>query len=352
VLDVVRRDPRQFGLARTRWTLAAVGEAIDWLASRDPSGIWHVLDALGIVLKRGRDYVHSPDPAYPEKRAAVAASLAEARASGGRGAALFQDEVTLYRQPSLAPAWEAQGRPQPLAVRSRRADGPVARIVGTLDATSGRVLVRRRGTLAIPALVGFYREVVAAYPGAERIDVVLDNWPVHYHPDLLVALQPQLCPFPFPRPPSWPREPSPDAGRKWGGLRLPIRLVPLPTYASWLNPIEKLWRWLRQDVVHLHPWADAVPALRDAVDGFLGRFTAGSDAAAALLRYVGLQIHDEFFNLHQPGVPRPGVPLHRHLGDEIHLPPPPAGQSVKPPCPGRSPFQPAGEKRFRGGVPP
>ena len=292
MLDVVRRAPRLLGVDRTRWTLAAVGEAVDWLAPHSPGGVGRVLASLGVVLKRGRDYVHSPDPAYPEKRAAVAARVAAARASGGRVVALFQDEVTLYRQPSVAPAWEERGRPQPRAVRSRRADGPVARIVGTLDAVDGRVLVRRRGELAVPALVGFYKEVAAAYPDAERIDVVLDNWPVHFHPDLLVALQPQDCPFPFPRPPSWPDTPSPDAVRKWGDLALPIRLVPLPTYASWLNPIEKLWRWLRQDVVHLHPWADAVPALRAAVDGFLGRFTAGSDAAAALLRYVGLQSHD------------------------------------------------------------
>jgi DDE superfamily endonuclease len=292
VLDVVRRAPRQFGFARTRWTLATVGEAVTWLAAHSPGGVGRVLDALGIALKRGRDYVHSPDPAYTEKRAAVAACVAEARASGGSRVALFQDEVTLYRQPSLASAWEQRGRPQPRAVRSRRADGPVARVVGTLDAADGRVCFRRRGELAIPALVGFYQEVVAAYPAAERIDVVLDNWPVPFHPDLLAALQPQACPFPFPRPPSWPAEPSPDAVRKWGGLALPIRLVPLPTYASWLNPIEKLWRWLRQDVVHLHPWADAVPALRAAADGFLGQFTAGSDAAHALRRYVGLELHD------------------------------------------------------------
>jgi hypothetical protein len=292
VLDVVRRAPRLLGVDRTRWTLAAVGEAIDWLAAHSPGGVGRVLDALGIALKRGRDYVHSPDPAYEAKRAAVAASVAAARASDGRRVALFQDEVTLYRQPTVAPAWEERGRPQPLAVRSLRADGGVARIVGALDAVSGRVLVRRRGELAVPALVGFYKEVAAAYPDAEEVDVVLDNWPVHFHPDLLAALQPQACPFPFPRPPSWPPGPSPDAARKWGGLALPIRLVPLPTYASWLNPIEKLWRWLRQDVVHLHPWADAVPALRAAVDAFLAQFTAGSAAAADLLRYVGLKPHD------------------------------------------------------------
>ncbi len=289
---MVRRDPRRFGIPRTRWTLTAVGAAIDWLAPLSPAGIWRVLDALGVVLKRGRASVHSPDPAHPAKRAAVAACVAEARASGGRVVALFQDEATLARQPSVAPAWEARGRPQPRAIRSRRADGSVARIVGTLDALDGRVLVRRRGALTVPALVGFYRDVVAAYPAAERIDIVLDNWPVHFHPDLLAALRPQAPPFPFPRPPNWPDAPSAAAVRNWGDLQLPIRLIPLPTYASWLTPIEKLWRWLRQAVAHLHPWADAIPALRAAGDGFLAQFAAGSAAAAALRRYVGLESHD------------------------------------------------------------
>lgn len=291
MLDVVRRDPRQLGEARTRWTLAAVGRAVGWLAGYSPSGIGRVLAALGVRHKRTREHVHSPDPAYPEKRAAITASLDEARASGGRVVTLFQDDVTLHRQPSLAPAWTARGRAQALAERSTRADAP-ARIVGTLDAADGRVLVRRRGKLAVPTLVGFYQQVVAAYPAAERIDIVLDNWPVHFHPDLLAALQPQSCPFPFPRPPSWPAEPSTAALRKWGDLRLPIRLLPLPTYASWLNPIEKLWRWLRQDVVHLHPWADDLPALRAAADAFLAQFAAGADASATLLRYVGLETHD------------------------------------------------------------
>ena len=151
---------------------------------------------------------------------------------------------------------------------------------------------RRRRILDIAGLVGFYAEVAAAYPAAERIDVVLDDWPVHDHPDLLVALRPQACPFPFPRPGNWPTEPSADAVRKWGGLQLPIRLVPLPTYASWLNPIEKLWRRLRQEVVHLHRWADDLPALYAEADRFLGRFAAGAPACHDLRRYVGLETHE------------------------------------------------------------
>jgi hypothetical protein len=66
---------------------------------------------------------------------------------------------------------------------------------------------------------------------------------------------------------------------------LPIQIVPLPTYASWTNPIEKLWRKLRQDVTHLHPWANDLSLLRAQIAHFLDQFASGSDD---LLRYVGL----------------------------------------------------------------
>ena len=62
-------------------------------------------------------------------------------------------------------------------------------------------------------------------------------------------------------------------------------MVRLPTYASWLNPIEKLWRKLKQELVHLHRLADKLPELRAQIDRFLDQFANGS---LDLLRYVGL----------------------------------------------------------------
>jgi hypothetical protein len=68
---------------------------------------------------------------------------------------------------------------------------------------------------------------------------------------------------------------------------LPIQLLNLPTYASWLNPIEKLWGWLKQDVLHLHCQSDDWPHLKTRVAEFLDQFMAPSPD---LLRYVGLSI--------------------------------------------------------------
>jgi hypothetical protein len=66
---------------------------------------------------------------------------------------------------------------------------------------------------------------------------------------------------------------------------LPIQLVFLPTYASWLNPIEKLWRWLRQDVLHCHRYRQDWLLLKQLVLDFMAQFSSGS---ATLLPYVGL----------------------------------------------------------------
>jgi len=280
----VRRAPRCFGFARTRWTYALVGQAVPWLQTHSSSAIGRVLRALNVVLRRAREHVHSPDPVYADKRAEIAASLAAARSPPATSVTLFLDEVTIHRQPTVAPAYAERGGACPPAERTLRAEAPT-RVLATLDATTGRVVWVRQTRLTVATLVHFFAQLVAAYPDAERIDVVLDNWPVHFHPDLLSALQPQTPLVPFVTPPSWPATAHPAAVARWGAWQLPIRLVLLPTYASWLNPIEKLWRKLRQEVTHLHPWADDLPGLRAAIDAFLDQFALGSPD---LLRYTGL----------------------------------------------------------------
>ena len=121
-----------------------------------------------------------------------------------------------------------------------------------MNALTGSVHHRRASKITLGFLVAFYQALYRTYPDAERIYVIQDNWPVHTHPDLLVALESQETRWPWYRPPNWPTEPSAAAIRRWGALKLPIQIVPLPTYASWCNPIEKLWRKPRQDVTHLH----------------------------------------------------------------------------------------------------
>jgi transposase len=282
---VIRREPHLFGRDRSRWRLTDLLEVCDWLSPISQGGLSKLLSRLGVSYQRGRDHVHSPDPLYPQKRAFIQQILAEAQVSAGRVVALFQDEVTYYRQPTLAWAYTPWGE-QPRARRSHQAN-TATRVTGVLNPVTGRVDYWHGSRISTDRLVLFYQQVCQAYPKAERLYLIQDNWPVHYHPDVRVALKEHESPWPWKVPKHWPTQPSAAAKRRYGALSLPIQIVSLPTYASWLNPIEKLWRWLKQDVLHLHRLSDQLTELRAAVNRFLDRFAAGS---IDLLRYVGLPV--------------------------------------------------------------
>lgn len=282
LLHWVRRDPRTCGVERTRWSLASLRGVLPGLAHYTVAGVERLLRRYGVVLKRGRLSVHSPDPAY-EAKLAYLTQVRAACANSRTQRALYLDEVTFYRQPTVSVAYEARGHTQPLVRLSHRADTQT-RYVATLDLRDGRVCYRRAARVRLATLVAFWQQLVAAYP-QQRLYLLLDNWPVHFHPDILAALESQQWPWPWSRPSNWPATPSPAAVQRWGDLQLPIQLVALPTYASWTNPIEKLWRKARQDVSHHHSWADDLPTLRQQLDAFFDQFAFGSPQ---LLTYVGL----------------------------------------------------------------
>ena len=255
-------------------------ESCPWLRLNSAAGMWQLLKRLGISYKRGRDYVHSPDPNYEEKLSLIELMRLRSFYNPDRYTFLYLDELTYYRQPTLARAYEIAGKIQPLAQRSYRSDTHF-RVLGALNALTGQVSYRQRSRTSISCLSNFWYDIRNHYPEAETIYTVVDNWPVHFHPDVLAPLQAQNFPFPPTLPANWPTEPSQKAKID----TLPIQLLCLPTYASWLNPIEKLWRWLKQDILHLHRLSDSWPELKQRVDQFLADFSHGS---SELLTYVGL----------------------------------------------------------------
>lgn len=279
-MEVVHQAPRCFEHDATRWTLARLRASLPWLRVTSDGSLWQLLARLGIRYKRGRQTVHSPDLAYEAKVALLEAYCERMVAEPTRYPLVYLDEVTFYRQPTRAQAYEAQGPPQPKARLSHRSNTK-GRIVAALDAHSGQVHYRQRSTISCNVLRDFWYQLVEAYPQAEELAIVLDNWPVHFHPDVLAPLQPQQLPFDLYLPDTWPITPATPA---WCDT-LPIQLVQLPTYAPWLNPIEKLWRFLYQEVLHLHRLSDQWHQLKQRVCAFLDRFQHGSQL---LLRYTGL----------------------------------------------------------------
>ncbi len=103
----------------------------------------------------------------------------------------------------------------------------------------------------------------------KHLFVIEDNWNVHTHPDVQATLA-EL----------------PNVTMAW-----------LPTYACWLNPIEKLWKCVRQTVLHRHRLSDQWPELKQLVAKFFDQFRDGSEA---LLHYVGLFGDGRFAKILRP----------------------------------------------------
>lgn len=252
---LLHQSPRHYGVSRTRWRLQDVGKALKWLEGCSEPGIYKILKRLGFSRKRAMNFIHSPDPEYHLKWKAILQAFLEAIKRPDEVVIVFLDEFSYYRQPTLACAYHLRGITLPYAFQAVRSNTRT-RLIAVLNGLTGKVTYLQRSKIGVLALQDFYEQVRAEYPHAKTIYVVQDNWPVHKLPEVMQSLQDN-------------------------------HLTPLflPTYASWLNPIEKLWRWLKQDILHLHPLAIDLEILRAQVRDFLDSFALGSDP---LLHYVGL----------------------------------------------------------------
>ncbi len=170
---------------------------------------------------------------------------------------VFLDEMGYSVWPAAAADWGAAAPAEPPQADRQKSPQRLWRIAGALNALTGQVTYIDGYVVGREKVMALYRRLVQTYPAAQKIYVVQDNWSIHTHPQVLEAIQ------------AYPQ----------------IRPVWLPTYAPWLNPIEKLWRWLRQDILKLHRLASDAKGLRQRVNHFLDQFVQES---RALLQYVGL----------------------------------------------------------------
>lgn len=249
-------NPTPNGPTPARWRLRSIRVSFDWLQDYSLSGVWRLLQRLDLRLRSAAVQLYSPDPDYLPKLARMLQCLREAALEPEEVVALFLDEMGYFHWPVAAPDW-APKAPGPAPYATKAGTHNQRRIIGALNALSGRVDHLQGYMISRREVLQMYRHLDSVYGQARRIYVLQDNWSIHRHPDVLAGLA------------ELPR----------------IEPVWLPTYAPWLNPIEKLWRWLRQDVLKMHRLAGNWQALRECVSAFLDQFVSGSQE---LLRYVGL----------------------------------------------------------------
>ena len=191
-----------------------------------------------------------------KKGQCIAAALEHAGRYPESVVALFQDEASFYRQPSQASLWSWAGRKQPRMPWSHRSN-TLVRIAACLNAHAGTTHYWHAPKISVQQLIRSYKALLDAHPKACMIYLIQDNWPVHFHPDVTAFL---------------------EANPKLVVLRL-------PTYAPRLNPIEKVWRWIRQTLSHAHPYCDDFRQFKAQLHRSC---TEAQSKPQAIRRYCGL----------------------------------------------------------------
>lgn len=251
------RDETAELVSPSRWKLETIREAVAWLQSYSLSGVWRVLQRYRLKLRTASVQQYSPDPDYEQKLAQLLACLQDTARHPQTTVFLFLDEMGYYRWPEPAPVWAEAAPTEAPQTDRQQSKQQQWRLIGVLNALTGQVDHLDGYVVGRAKVIEMYAQIVKRYRWATRIYVCQDNWNIHKHDDVMTTL-----------------------------ATLPvIEPVWLPTYAPWLNPIEKLWRWLRQDVLKMHRLAGDWSRLRDRVNLFLDQFADGS---LELLRYVGL----------------------------------------------------------------
>lgn len=162
LVEVVHQAPEVFGIERSRWRLRDLRRAVPWLRGYTLAGISRALGRLGVRRKRGRLSVHSPDPAYQKKLSWIEGARAFSEREPERASLVYGDEFTLFRQPSLAPVYAAQGV-EPKALLSHKSNTRY-RVSAALDAVTGRLTWTAGSKMGVKGLRRFLGELRKAYP--------------------------------------------------------------------------------------------------------------------------------------------------------------------------------------------
>ena len=151
---------------------------------------------------------------------------------------LFEDESMIRAYQSLRYSWFLRGKQRKIPTYGKH-EG--AKLFAALDYESGHVIHREEEVYDAEAFLRFLKQILAVYPTGKLV-MVLDNGRIHK----AAAIQSFLSEHPR------------------------LQFVFLPKYSPEMNPVERLWKWLKSDVIH-NVFFDKTYKIRLAVRRFMNR---------------------------------------------------------------------------------
>jgi transposase len=209
VVAVAGARPDHQGVALTRWSLPRLADHLteSGIVEIGSAHLGRVLHDAGLSFLRTRSWKASPDPDYEQKAERILELKAAPPADGGHVIA-FDQMGPVSLRPTAGAGWTARGRPERQRATYQRLQG-TRYVFGGFDVHDDRLRVRLKARRRGRDNLAFMTQIRAVIPTGRRIYWIQDCLSANWTPDIRAY-----------------------------AVANKIELVPTPTYASFLNPVE------------------------------------------------------------------------------------------------------------------
>lgn len=217
---LVRRSPQDFGWLRSRWSTELLTLIVNRLfnVTLHSSTLHRYLKQAGIVWRRAAPTLKIKDPNHEEKRLAIGQALAREQAEHP---VFYQDEVDIDLNPKIGADWMLKGQQKRIATPGQNQKHYLA---GALHSGTGKIHYASGSSKSSDLFISLSEALRRTYRRAKTITLVLDNYVIHKSRKV----------------------------EDWLEKNMKFRLLFLPVYSPWLNPIERLWLSLHETVTRNH----------------------------------------------------------------------------------------------------
>ncbi|HGP4107346.1 IS630 family transposase [Salmonella enterica] len=217
---LVQRSPKDFGWLRSRWSTELLVLVINRLfdVTLHRSTLHRYLRQADMVWRRAAPTLKIKDPHYEEKRLVIDQALAQEQTAHP---VFYQDEVDIDLNPKIGADWMPKGQQKRIATPGQNQKHYLA---GALHSGTGRVHYVSGSSKSSDLFISLLETLRRTYWRAKTITLVADNYIIHKSRKV----------------------------ERWLEENPKFRLLFLPMYSPWLNPIERQWLSLHETITRNH----------------------------------------------------------------------------------------------------
>jgi len=168
---------------------------------------------------------------------------------------LFEDEASLSNTATVSYTWSEKGKQPRINQKQRKRERKT--LFGCIDPDTGIVIASKADNGNTRSFFSFLIKVVKAYP-ARKIIMVLDNVPYHHAKRIKPILE---------------------------RYQHRIELAYLPAYSPDLNPIERVWWYMRKKITH-NRYVQSLEQRINCFDKFIETFETENQLGKNLAKLI------------------------------------------------------------------